>query len=215
MADDLPNFDNVQNFFNRSSEHLRQFADSHNSAAMELAKIRNLPNVGNARDIMEELRALRVEMREQNTATRAEMREQNTAIRAEMREQNTAIRAEMREQNTAIRAALRDQTKLASARDFNVYARLQNSGVRDEAQELAALRSVSTNLVNAASLNEAIPHFPENVRALRRMNARDLRRILDAVDVEYEVGHAKRRPELSYLQKKVIKTIGIVFDLDL
>ncbi|CAM6097137.1 unnamed protein product [Calypogeia fissa] len=136
-------------------------------------------------DIMEELRALRAELR--------------------------ALRAEMRVQTIE----LQELRKLTFARDFNVYARLQNSRVRTEAQELAVLRSVSTNLVNEANLNEAIPHFPENVRALRRMNAGDLRRILEAVDVEYEVEHARKGQERTYLQKKVIKAIGVIFDLDL
>lgn len=45
--------------------------------------------------------------------------------------------------------------------------------------------------------------------------AGDLRRILDAVDVEYVVGHPRRAQELSYLQNKAIKAIGVVFDLNL
>ncbi|CAM6085194.1 unnamed protein product [Calypogeia fissa] len=191
MADDLPNFDNVQDFFNRSTEHLHQPANCQHAGAMELAKLRNLPNVGNALDIMQELRAIRAEMREQNTALRADMRAQNAQITA---------------QNAQITTELQELRKLASARDFNardfnVYARLQNSGVRDDTQELVVLRPVSTNPVNAANLNEAIPHFPENVR---QMN-----------DVAYGIEQARKGQELTYLQKKAIKAIGVVFDLDL
>ncbi|CAM6085197.1 unnamed protein product [Calypogeia fissa] len=143
---------------------------------------------------MQELRAMRAEMREQNTALRADM---------------GVLRADMGVQNAQITRELQELRKLASARDFNVYARLQNSGVRDDTQELVVLPSVSTNPVNAANLNEAIPHFPENVRALRQMHARDLKHLLDAVDVAYGIERGRM------LQKKAIKAIGVVFDLDL